>query len=150
MNPYGAPRSRLADAEAPALDEPAWLDRNVRLAILVPPLLSAPLALALGSVAALPAPSLTFIVSAAYVVHITYGTLCYLVLRRLRALRFLWIVVAALLPFLLATLIVARSLAEALPMALYALFGLVIAVGSWYFAVFRKQRRKAGDALRPL
>src|SRR2546428_1171518 len=108
MNPYHPPKSMVGESE----EFSPWLRRNLRHALIVPPLLVAPVALGFALVAgslessrgaflSIVGTSHTWILSvtaAACIAQLTYGVVCYSLLRRLRMVNLPGFLIASLLP----------------------------------------------------
>ena len=151
MNPYQPPKSLVAKTE----EHFPWLTRELRRALIVPPLLVAPVALVLALVAgslestrdvffSVVGGSPTWILAVtavACVAQLTYGVVCYSLLRRMRMLNLPAILVASLAPIAAAGVAFAKTETDVFGVALYACLALVVGGSSWYFAVWRNERR---------
>jgi hypothetical protein len=151
VNPYQPPKSLIAKSD----EYEPWLKQELRRALLIPPLLVAPVAFTFalmlslldpvysspGMPAGAPVTWAIATTAVAFVAQWTYGVVCYLLLRRFRALNLSAILVASILPVVSVGLVFARSAAGLIGIAMYLCFALVLGTSSWYFASTHKGRR---------
>jgi len=143
VNPYQPPKALVAESDR---FEP-WLRRELRRALLIPPLLIAPVAFALALMLSSLEPVYGFsgppvgapfawalaATAVAYFAQWTYGVVCYLLLRRFGSLHLSAILVASILPVLGGGLAFARGATELIGTAIYLCLAVVLGTSSWYF-----------------